>query len=146
HHLLLDGWSQSLLLQEMLACFEAEMQGRVPVYEERRPYRDYISWLAEQAGEAAEAYWRQRLSGMASPTPLGVDWRARRDHSEQGYAKEILNVEAMTTEKWQKYARKQHVTLYTLVQAAWALVLSRYSGQSNVLFGTVVAGRSPELA
>jgi amino acid adenylation domain-containing protein/non-ribosomal peptide synthase protein (TIGR01720 family) len=146
HHLLLDGWSLSLLLQEVLACYEAEMQGQIPVNEERRPYRDYISWLAEQESEAAETYWRQALAGIAAPTPLGVDQSIREHGSDQIYAKETLQVEAVMMARWQEYIRREHVTLNTLVQAAWALVLSRYSGQEDVVFGTVVAGRPPELA
>jgi amino acid adenylation domain-containing protein len=146
HHLLLDGWSLSLLLQEVLACYEAEVQGQILVNEERRPYRDYISWLVEQESKAAETYWRQALAGIDAPTPLGVDQSIREHGSDQIYAKETLQVDAVTAARWQEFARKEHVTLSTLMQAAWALVLSRYSGQEDVIFGTVVAGRPPELA
>src|SRR5947207_1193596 len=143
HHLLLDGWSLSRLVEEVFARYEAETQGKSLVHEERRPYRDYISWLAELGSEAAETYWRQALAGITAPTPLGID---RNVPAPQGYAVEVLQVEAVTTARWQEYARQQHVTLNVLVQAAWALVLSRYSGQPDVVFGTVVAGRPPELA
>jgi natural product biosynthesis luciferase-like monooxygenase protein/amino acid adenylation domain-containing protein/non-ribosomal peptide synthase protein (TIGR01720 family) len=152
HHLMLDGWSLSLVLQEVLACYEAEMQGRSLVHEECRPYRDYISWLAEQEGGAAEEYWRQTLAGIASPTPLGIDRKREQEiaifqehQSEQVYAEELLLVSAEETASWQEYTRQQHLTLNTLVQGAWALILSRYSGQTDVVFGNVVAGRPPEL-
>ena len=143
HHLLLDGWSLSLLFQEVLASYEAEIQGQSLVYEERRPYRDYIRWLASQENEAAETYWQQTLAGITAPTPLRIE---RNVPAPQGYAVETLQVDIATTARWQEYAREQHVTLNTLVQAAWALVLSRYSGQPDVVFGAVVAGRPPVLA
>jgi amino acid adenylation domain-containing protein/non-ribosomal peptide synthase protein (TIGR01720 family) len=152
HHLLLDGWSVSLVLQEVLDRYGAELQGESQQHEERRPYRDYISWLAEQEDQNPEEYWRQRLSGIAIPTPLGVDRRGLKHQpvaygpAPQVYAEEVLQVEADTTARWQEYARRQHMTFNTLVQAAWALVLSRYSGQVDVVFGNVVAGRPPELA
>jgi amino acid adenylation domain-containing protein/non-ribosomal peptide synthase protein (TIGR01720 family) len=152
HHLLLDGWSVSLVLQEVLDRYAAEQQGLSLQYEERRPYRDYISWLQEQGDQSAEAYWRQTLAGIATPTPLGVDRRSLKHQSvasglvPQVYAEEVLQVESQTTAQWQEYARRQRITLNTLVQAAWALILSRYSGQEDVVFGNVVAGRPPELA
>src|SRR5262249_55553363 len=119
-----------------------------------------IVWLQEQERETAEeAYWRQALAGIVAPTPLGVDRRREGVYApplgaigeEEGrktppYAQETLQIENATTARWQNYARKQRVTLNTLVQAAWALVLSRYSGQADVIFGAVVAGRPPELA
>ncbi|TMC21726.1 MAG: amino acid adenylation domain-containing protein [Chloroflexi bacterium] len=146
HHLLLDGWSISLLAQEVLACYEAAIQGQRLADAEPRPYRDYISWLAEQKNETAELYWRQVLAGIVAPTPLGVDRREREVQAARVYAEEVLQVDAATTANCQRYASREHVTVSTLVQAAWALVLARYSGQTDVIFGMVVAGRPPELA
>ena len=145
HHLLLDGWSLSLLLQDVLALYTAAVQGQVTVCELRRQYRDYISWLVAHKGETAETYWRQTMAGITAPTPLGIDQSVREHGSDEIYAKETLQVAAATSARWQEYAKREHVTLNTLMQAAWALVLSRYSGQNDVLFGNVVAGRPPEL-
>src|SRR5215469_1845774 len=129
HQLLLDGWSLFMVLQEVFAYYEAEMQGQRLLFEERRPYRDYISWFAEQKSEEAETYWRQALTGVALPTPLGIESFEGALQAPQCHAEEVLPVDAVTTERWQKYARQQHVTLNTLMQAAWSLVLSRYSGR-----------------
>src|SRR5262249_50811180 len=150
HHLLLDGWSVVRLLQEVLVCYEAERQGRSLVQEKRRPYRDYISWLTKHSSEAAQTYWQHTLTGITAPTPLpmgrnGEHAPSRGNGPEQTYAEVVLPIEALTAQRWREYAKLQHVTLYILVEAAWALVLSRYSGQSDVVFGTVVAGRPPEL-
>ncbi|HEU0078068.1 MAG TPA: condensation domain-containing protein, partial [Longimicrobiaceae bacterium] len=73
HHVLLDGWSVSLVLQDVLASYDALRRGSVPVLPRRRPPHDYIAWLQRQDLAAAEAYWRRTLEGFASPTPLGVD-------------------------------------------------------------------------
>src|SRR5262249_13528512 len=90
--------------------------------------------------------------GIAAPTPLGVDRRSFKQPSGAGelapqvYAEEVLQVEAAITAQWQEYTQKLRMTFSTLVQAAWALILSRYSRQADVVFGNVVAGRPPELA
>lgn len=73
HHLLLDGWSLPLVLQEVFAAYEAYRTGREPALPPVRPYRDYIAWLRKQDLAAAEAYWRATLAGFTAPTPLVVD-------------------------------------------------------------------------
>ncbi|HEX9941338.1 MAG TPA: condensation domain-containing protein, partial [Thermoanaerobaculia bacterium] len=72
HHLVLDGWSTSLVLREVTAAYEALARGAEPALEKRRPFRDYIAWLRQQDLGAAEAYWRRTLEG-AEPTPIGID-------------------------------------------------------------------------
>ncbi|HSC21132.1 MAG TPA: condensation domain-containing protein, partial [Solirubrobacterales bacterium] len=72
HHLILDGWSVGVLLQEVGALYEAALASRPRAPERRRPFRDYVAWLRGQGLAEAESYWRSRLAGFAAPTPLGV--------------------------------------------------------------------------
>jgi len=72
HHLILDGWSVSLLLGEVFALYEASQQGQDLHLQQRRPYRDYISWLQQQDLSQAERFWRQALKGFSAPTRLKV--------------------------------------------------------------------------
>jgi len=109
-----------------------------------RPYRDYLAWLAEQELTAAESYWRAQLAGFTSPTPL-PDRPPSRPAEADGFASEHLQLSAAATTRLQHFARQQQLTLNTVVQGAWALLLSRYSGADDLLYGVTVSGRPPEL-
>ncbi|HVR95699.1 MAG TPA: non-ribosomal peptide synthase/polyketide synthase [Thermoanaerobaculia bacterium] len=141
HHVLLDGWSMPILLRELFALYDADRQGSA-VVPAGVPYREYIAWLRRQDLGAAEAFWRQWLAGFTAPTPLGVDRAAapRDGGPAWGMAETYLSAEA--TEALRAFARHHRLTLNTLAQAAWALLLGRYSGQEDVVFGTVSSGRS----
>ncbi|HEX2188960.1 MAG TPA: amino acid adenylation domain-containing protein, partial [Longimicrobiaceae bacterium] len=144
HHLLLDGWSISLVLQDVLACYDALLRGRAPALPRRRPYRDYIAWLLRQDLAAAEAYWRGVLGDFTAPTPLPGERAAGEAGPEHGEAGLLL--EAGATAALQGFAKGRRLTLNTLVQGAWALLLARYAGVEEVVFGMVSTGRPPELA
>ncbi len=157
HHTLMDGWSMPLLLKEVMTYYEAFSKG-APVYlPPPRQYRDYINWLQKQDQKAAEAYWRETLRGINAPTPLVVNrLHSRSDleapsstdaHSGKSPTSECeMHLTVETTETLQNMARNQRVTMSTLVQAAWALLLNRYSGEEKVIFGATVAGRPADLA
>ncbi|MBW4497711.1 MAG: amino acid adenylation domain-containing protein [Oscillatoria princeps RMCB-10] len=146
HHLLIDGWSAPILMQEVFAFYEALNQDETLHYTPPRPYRDYIGWLLEQDLSGAEAFWQQAILGF-SPTPLGVR-RAleHQDGQKPLYYHERLQLSATATAALRFVAQQHNLTLNTLVQGAWALLLSRYSGQSDVVFGSTVSGRPPALS
>jgi amino acid adenylation domain-containing protein/thioester reductase-like protein len=151
HHLLLDGWSVSLVLKEVLSFYEAFRQGQNLYLDRSRPYRDYIAWLQQQDLSKAEAFWRWTLKGFTSPTPLTVD-RARSVELKtesadraQEYAEQQLRLPEAITTGLQSIAREHQLTLNTLIQGAWALLLSRYSSEEEVVFGATVSGRPADL-
>jgi hypothetical protein len=147
HHLLLDGWSGPLLLKELFGLYEGACRGEAVQLPPVRPYRDYIAWLKRQDLGQAEAYWRRVLKGFRAPTPLGVDrGRGGGPGTEGDYGQQELRLSKALTERVQGLARREGLTLNTLVQGAWAVLLSRYSGEEEVLFGVTVAGRPAELA
>src|SRR2546421_1328693 len=147
HHLILDGWSVSLILGEVFAIYEASQQGQDIHLQTSRPYRDYISWLQQQDLSKAEKFWRQALKGSSPPTRLKVD-RATASESNQrgGYNEQEIKLSRQTTSALQLLAQQYQLTLNTVVQGAWALLLSRYSGEEDVVFGAVVSGRPATLA
>ncbi len=145
HHALLDGWSVPMLLQEVLALYEAIRQGQVLRLDPRRPYRDYIVWLKRQDMNQAEAFWRQTLQGLAAPTPFVVDHPLSEPDAPERYDEQAIQLSAETTALLQTCARRNQLTFNTLVQGAWALLLSRYSGEQDVVFGATVSGRPPDL-
>ena len=148
HHLILDGWSVGLLMAEVTALYYAAASGTpAPAIPPRRPFRDYISWLRQQDLAQAEAYWRRALAGFTAPTPLGVDLPAGRARpGEGGRDMRSAGVPEVATDALKAWSRENRLTLSTVVQGAWALVLSRYSGEDDVAFGVTVSGRPPSLA
>ncbi|HEV2733851.1 MAG TPA: condensation domain-containing protein, partial [Longimicrobiaceae bacterium] len=142
HHLLFDGWSRPLLAREVSACYAALSAGSEPRLPSPRPYRDYVAWVRERDLAAAESFWRETLRGFATPTALEVD---AGEEGEPGGAGERVHLPRDVTAALERLARERGLTLNTLVQGAWALLLSRYSGEEDVLFGAVVSGRPAEL-
>ncbi|MGA2229275.1 MAG: condensation domain-containing protein, partial [Syntrophobacteraceae bacterium] len=142
HHLLLDGWSFALLFKEVSAIYEAFSREQQPGMELVRPYRDFIAWIQRQDLSEAQAFWREMLKGFASPTDLGINsvYGALPD-TVQNHEEQQIVLSAATTEKLESMVRKNRLTLNNLVQGAWALLLSRYSGEDDVVFGTVSSGR-----
>ena len=137
HHLLLDGWSASRLLGEMLRLYGKQ---RLPELTGR--YGDYIDWLQRQDASSAEGFWRERLSGLETPTILAN--AANTEGSGHGVLYSYLDSDA--TRGLQRFASSQRVTLNTLIQGAWLLLLQRHTGQRSVAFGATVAGRPTQLA
>jgi len=146
HHLILDGWSSSLLFEEVFAFYEAFSQGKTLHRQRPRPYRDYVAWLQQQDLSQAEKFWRQQLKGSTAATTLGVEQNySSLANQESGYSQQKIQLSTAETAALQSLARQQQLTLNTLVQGAWALLLSRYSGDNDIVFGTVMLGRSPVL-
>jgi amino acid adenylation domain-containing protein/non-ribosomal peptide synthase protein (TIGR01720 family) len=144
HHLLLDGWSVGLVLGEVFELYEAFRAGEKPALPLPRPFREYVAWLGQRDPAAAEAFWRTELRGFRAPTPLGID-RGARPGGTGGYGEARLDLSPETTAALAELARRYHVTTGTVMQGAWALLLSRYSGADDVVFGATVSGRPPEL-
>lgn len=147
HHLILDGWSTVLVFKEVFDAYEALHQGdNLPVIHSRA-YGDYIAWLRQQDLSAAEAFWRNTLKGFTAPTPLivnrdfGSTSSGNEDHDEQQ-----IQLSEATTTALHFLAQQHQLTLNTLLQGAFALLLSRYSGEEDIVFGTTSSGRPPTLA
>ena len=146
HHLLMDGWCQPIVLGEVLTSYEAAAHGREPQLPPSRPFRDFIAWLQQQDPSRAEAFWRESLRGFRAPTPLGIDRAAADGSGAVGpFAERQRRLSAETTAALHTLARAHQLTLNTVVQGAWALLLGRYSGQVDVVYGVTVSGRPPEL-
>ncbi|TCP58033.1 amino acid adenylation domain-containing protein [Tumebacillus sp. BK434] len=144
HHLLMDGWSMPVVIQEVLALYQAKTQGREVRLTEARSYGDYIRWLRQQNLEQAESYWRSLLQGFSAPTPLPLQKPAAEQHSG-AFEKAALVLSVQDTERLQSLARRNRVTLGSFVQAAWGVLLARYSGEDDVVFGVTVSGRPAAL-
>ncbi|WP_434703206.1 non-ribosomal peptide synthase/polyketide synthase [Pseudomonas sp. Z1-12] len=138
HHILMDGWSNAQLLGEVLQRYS----GRLPKANVGR-YRDYIAWLQRQDAQLGETFWTGQLATLQEPTRLARVMSASEIHS--GHGDHFQTLDATRTQALEQFARQQKVTLNTLVQAAWLLLLQRYTGHDSVAFGATVAGRPADL-
>ncbi|MDA8369809.1 MAG: amino acid adenylation domain-containing protein [Nocardiopsaceae bacterium] len=139
HHILLDGWSLPLLVRDLFGLYAADGTAQP---QRTAPYRDYLAWLARQDTGAARSAWRDALAGVDGPTrlagtvPAGAAALPHSVHTE---------LPADLTASLAKTARDHGVTLNTVLQTAWALLLGALLDRDDVVFGTAVAGRPPEL-
>jgi amino acid adenylation domain-containing protein/non-ribosomal peptide synthase protein (TIGR01720 family) len=140
HHAILDGWSSSRVVQEVFAFYRAEREGAPAGLPPARPFRDFIAWLERQDRAAAEAAWRRELAGFRQPTPLPEE----AGPGGAGEAERRLSPEVSA--ELGASARRRLVTLATVVQCAWGVLLARYGGEPEVVFGATVAGRPAGLA
>jgi non-ribosomal peptide synthase protein (TIGR01720 family) len=145
HHIILDGWSLGQVIAEVFEHYAAITGNRPPQLVSRRPFRDYLHWLTRRDRQQAEHHWRQLLSGFDSPTPLPYDHAPTQAHHTESSQAIDLTLTAEQSAQLHQTARHAGLTVNTIVQGAWALLLSRYSGQPDVVFGTTVAGRPAEL-
>ncbi|HEY4573424.1 MAG TPA: condensation domain-containing protein, partial [Thermoanaerobaculia bacterium] len=144
HHLLLDGWSLPLLLQDLVAVYSALREGRKPELPSARPFGDYIAWLRRQDPSQAEPFWRRELAGFSAPNSVGIVHPAAAEGGS-GQAEHRSEVSAEVTAALRALAARHKLTLQTLTLGAWALLVSRYSGEEDVVFGTAVSGRPAAL-
>ena len=107
------------------------------------PYRDYLAWIAAQDRAAAIAAWREALAGLEEPTRVAPHDPARAPVAPEQIT---LSLSEALTAALTRQARAQGLTLNTLLQAAWAILLGRLTGRDDVVFGVTVAGRPPEIA
>ncbi|MFD0043136.1 amino acid adenylation domain-containing protein [Streptomyces anulatus] len=141
HHILLDGWSAPVLLRELFELYAAG--GDATELPAVTPFRYHLTWLARQDRSAAVAAWKGALEGLDEPTLLAA---MTDDRSTSVLPSKVgVHLTPETTRRLGDRAREHGLTLNTVVQAAWGLVLSRLTDRRDVTFGMTLAGRSPEI-
>jgi amino acid adenylation domain-containing protein/non-ribosomal peptide synthase protein (TIGR01720 family) len=141
HHLLIDGWSWPIIFNELAKFYTGKTTLPKPL-----PYRDYIAWLLSSSSGYAQNFWREYLKGF-TPQPLRIGQRpavvSLSGHASFG--EETMCLEENVTQALQNTARENQITLNSVLQGAWALVLGHYQESSNPVFGAAYSGRPPEL-
>ncbi len=147
HHLLMDGWSFSLVLRDVNALYAAFAAGRPDPLPPAPAFRAALAWRTAQDGAAAEAYWRQALDGLPGATrlPGGTDTAppAASRNDRPGELTVMLSRE--TTAALTALARRTSATMNGILQAAWAILLARHAGETDVCFGYGTSGRDPAI-
>lgn len=144
HHLLFDGWSLPIIWQDLLTYYNGLLQGEIPQLSAVRPFKDYIAWRQTQDFTLAKTLWRSQLQGFSAPTPLPAARTGFRE-SDQPYLQQIHCLNPSLTTALKTIAKQHQLTLNTLIQGAWALLLSHYGGGEQVTYGSVMSGRPAEL-
>lgn len=142
HHLILDGWSLQILLRDFAEAYRARASNSEPVLPRAGQYREYLLWAQAQDLDEAERYWRATLDGIDIPAPI---WSEGAPTIEPRFDECELVFSAEDSRAAEHLASQCRVTLSTVVQAAWALVLSATTGADDVTFGMTVSGRPGEL-
>ncbi|MEV6137026.1 amino acid adenylation domain-containing protein [Nocardia sp. NPDC051990] len=141
HHILLDGWSMPLLMRDVLVLYatrgDRSALPRVP------SYRTFLNWLAGRDREASLRVWEQALSGVSEPTLLAPQSRTVQGPSS---GKVITEIDAERTRRIAELAAELGVTVNTVMQAALGILIGRFTGRDDVVFGTTVSGRPAELS
>ncbi|MGW6455279.1 amino acid adenylation domain-containing protein [Streptomyces sp. NPDC055078] len=140
HHILTDGWSESLFFEELFALYGrgGDPEGMAPV----TPYREYLRWLAGTDGQASAAAWRDHLSGLDQATLV-----APADPARQPVTAEVVEIVLgeETSDRLRTFARGCGVTLNTVLSTAWSLALAGMTGRDDVVFGATVSGRPADI-
>ncbi|QYK69501.1 D-alanine--D-alanyl carrier protein ligase [Paenibacillus sp. S02] len=143
-HILMDGWCLAQLTQELFEIYSALTSGTQPAGDKGSDYGAYIEWLEKQDDQAASGYWTAYLSGYEGQTVLpgqketASNGRFTADHVTAELGKDL-------SERMDRVAKQRLVTVNTLLQAAWGVMLQKYNGTNDAVFGSVVAGRPAEI-
>jgi amino acid adenylation domain-containing protein/non-ribosomal peptide synthase protein (TIGR01720 family) len=162
HHILLDGWSMPLLITELLTLYATD--GDPSPLPRVRGYRDYLAWMKHRDLEPSRAVWARALAGVEGPTLLAARSSGARGNSARSSGARgnkavtrgrqlstipqewVFDLDEDETTRLRELARSRGVTINTLVQVCWGIVLGTSTGRDDVLFGATVSGRPPELA
>ncbi|WP_307140533.1 non-ribosomal peptide synthetase [Pseudoroseomonas cervicalis] len=144
HHVLLDGWSSAQLLSEVLRDYAARLRGEAAALPPPVPFRRYVAWL--QAQPSAEGWWRARLAALSQPAQGLLETLPAPRDPQPGHGEKRQHLSAELSQRLRQAAQGGAVTLNTLMQGAWALLLARRGGRGPVVFGVTVSGRPAELA
>ncbi|MDE1195030.1 MAG: amino acid adenylation domain-containing protein [Pseudomonas sp.] len=141
HHILLDGWSSAAVLGEVI---QAAMSDTAP--QPAGHYGDYVEWLLSRDAQHSANFWQQHLAGFEQPTMMAAALTAPTSATGEPLPTQVL-VKSMDLDSQLLHgaARRQRVTVNTLIQAVWVLLLQRYTGQKRVAFGATVSGRSAQV-
>ena len=144
HHLIIDGWSAGLVLKEVFQLYQVFNKGTdLPIYNSR-PYVDYISWLGQQDLSAAKTFWETKLQGFTTPNILQVK-QSSSNSTKPNWSEQEIYLPATITNQLKALAKNHQFTLNTLIQGAFAILLSRYCNQEDIVFGATSSGRPATL-
>jgi bacitracin synthase 3 len=146
HHILMDGWCLGILNNEFFEIYSSYLKNRPYQLPGVKPYRTYIQWLEKQDREESARYWENYLDSYEEQTGVPKT-KISEEKNKSGYRNETITIELNKekTAELNKLAGRNHATLNTVTQAVWGVLLGKYNGKEDVVFGAVVSGRPSEI-
>lgn len=144
HHILMDGWCSSILINEFYQILMSLEMGHPLSLPAVKPYASYIKWLEKVNKDASIAYWREFLADYNEKAVL--PFKKAADNSGYIPRQENLRIESQLLERLRKVCAQFNVTENNFIQSAWGYLLSKYNNTRDVVYGSVVSGRPGEIA
>lgn len=141
HHIILDGWSQGIIMNELFSIYDSLVAGEKIVTNEVIPYKKYIDWIKEKEKSSNNlSFWKEYLRDFKEQTSIPVTWHNKENDS---YIRQEYNqiIDKGHTEKMKNIANKNKVTLNAILQTIWGILLQKYNNTNDSVFGVVVSGR-----
>ncbi len=145
HHILIDGWSRQILLNELLTYYEFERKNLSRHLPENYPFSDYIKWIGEQDEFKSEQFWKKYLGEFESPLKLPLANLIDIDDTKDSQSK-VIHLSKNLTEVLKNFCRRNETTLSTLLQASWVVLLNKFTNEDDILFGLTFSGRAEAVA
>ena len=143
HHILLDGWSAAIIIKDVFAFYDALYKNQVTSHEPLPSYPNYLSWVQKQDLPQAKLFWQQKFKGFKKPVLLAK--KQGKGITADVFATQSFSIPEPDTGRLQSLAKRHQITIGTVIQCSWGLLLGRYANVQDVVFGTTVSGRNTGL-
>ncbi len=145
HHLIMDGWCMGIIIGDLFKIYNALLEKREVKLQRIQPYSNYIHWLEEQDKDEAIGFWKGYLEGVAEPTLMSSMERVTDSTQYLALEKEVDFDESISS-GLQQFAKEQNVTMNTVIQVIWGIILGKINHSEDCVFGCVVSGRPSEVS
>ncbi|KAF6584035.1 condensation domain-containing protein, partial [Paenibacillus sp. EKM205P] len=147
HHILMDGWCLSFMTQEVFGSYLTLRAGHEPALEPVTPFSRFIEWLERQDREAALQYWRGYLADYEQQITLPQQKTQPKSMQAGLYVAEDLECDFQPelVAQIERVAKQNQVTINTLIQTVWGVLLQKYNNSTDIVFGSVVSGRPGDI-
>lgn len=143
HHILYDGWSNGIILEEFFNAYNALIQGRNPIIPRKSKYKEFVQYIQGQNKKSQEDFWRNYLSGFSVKT--GLPPRLKEARKTNAAAQQTVSFSKEDAERLGNFTREYRITPASFWYTVWAILLQKYNNTEDVLFGTTVSGRNVKI-
>lgn len=140
HHIILDGWSAANILKDVFNSYDTLIEGKPGSTPTLPDYRTYLTWIKRQDEERSRSFWKQAMSGFELPSLLATAGPGENGTSNE-YRETAFALSGEVTTAVNAYARRNRITVSTVIQGLWAILLGRHLHRRDVVIGTTVSGR-----
>ncbi|MBX2876158.1 MAG: hypothetical protein KTR30_28820 [Saprospiraceae bacterium] len=144
HHILLDGWSTTIILKDVLAYYAGALAGKAVELDALPSYKHYLKWVQQQDQESAAIFWKEKLAGFHGPSLIAPTTQ-QEAVAGLSFQTSVRTLPVELSERMQAFGQQEHITQSTLIQGVWAILLSKLLQKEDIAFGNTVSGRSADI-